>query len=83
MVGPEGTVKVILHRRRQSQAKAKFLKLLNDCETEAIFKRELDTPELKLTLHVLQSHLTMKHPQFTSGKATQGPEEFHNRKFQD
>lgn len=69
----------------RDKQRGKFLKLLNDCETEVIFKRELGTPELKLTLHVLQSHPIIKPPQFTSGKvlkATQGPEECHNRKFQ-
>lgn len=48
-------------RRSQKQQEENFQKLLNDCETEVIFKRELDTQELKSTLHVLQSHLKMKY----------------------
>lgn len=57
----EVLLSLIYTRRTQRQQEKNFQKLLNDCETEVIFKRELDTLDLKSTLHVLQSHLKIKH----------------------
>lgn len=57
----EVLLSLIYTRRTQRQQEKNFQKLLNDCETEVIFKRELGTLDLKSTLHVFQSHLKIKH----------------------